>query len=166
MSYLANITRYPRYTGPRNIYYATITINTNIPGYHQRFKAAIHTINSQSAPWRETAQMWADAGYTERYQDWLKTHWQIFILSSERISGTYHVRIYTEKPLSWLTVARHLRATINRPDASWPGATRMNLCLRITPGRPNPWPWDTLGNFQISQVRRGAARRTQRRGPA
>lgn len=164
MSFYANIPLTRRYGTPRTYYVATVHINTNIPGYDTKFKAAIHRMNAEDATWRDKVLTAADQGWAWA-QTWMEDHWTIRIQQQEILSGTYLISIKTTQPHSWPNMVRHIRAMINERDASWRYNWRMPLCLGIEVGRPTEWPLDTIGHFQLSTIKQRAkgGRKKQRR---
>lgn len=164
MSFYSNLSLPERYSRPRNVYFATVHINTNIPGYDSKFKAAVHRINSGDETWRDRILTAADQGWAWA-QDWMNDDWRITIQRYELISGMYQIRIDTTLPHSWPNIIRRLRSTINERDASWRYGWRMNLCLRIDAGRQTEWGWDTIGHFQLATIRQRAkgGKKKQRR---
>ena len=155
-----------RYRNPLTIHYATVYVNTNIPGYDSKFKAALFSIQARNVDYMDNVWMRHDQGWFWAIP-WTQEQWNIDIIREEIVSGTYFIRIQTTQPHHWANIVRHLRTMINSRDASWRMNTRMNLCLQIIAGRPTQWGMEAIGAFQLSTIKRRALKpKRQRRGPA
>lgn len=147
---------------PLTMNYFTVYVNTNMPGYDAAVRTAVFKMRSKSTDWADRALTAMDKGEVWGYE-WYDERWRVEILRADILAGIYMIRINTERPHSWLLLARYLKNLINERGLYLGHTWRRQYVRRISAQPPNVWGMEAIGAFDPTTVRKIWKR--SRRGP-
>lgn len=147
------INPHERPRAPLTINYFTVYVNTNMPGYDAAVRTAVFKMRSKSTDWADRALTAMDKGYIWGYE-WYDEKWHVDILRADILSGVYLIRIQTDRPHSWLLLARYLKNLINERGLYLNHTYRRQYVRRISAQPPDVWGMDAIGAFDVGTIRR------------